>query len=168
MKKHILMAMFFALSCSPVKQESSVVSVNSKMSACGVTEQLGNQSSSIIPIADTSYCKAERLYWALNTSTNTLVLLHTRLYRYEGTHLALSVRKENSRYVIEEEEKNNIPSLSLCYYNVSCELPLPSRDSITLQFDSLEYGINPTTLSGEFAIRNDRVSCESCLWAFGH
>ena len=160
--------MFFVLSCSPVKQESSVVSVNSRMSACGVTEQLGNRSSSIIPIADTSYCKAERLYWALNTSTNTLVLLHTRLYRYKGTQLSLSVRKENNRYVLSEEETNNLPSLDLCYYNVSCELPLPSRDSITMQFDSLEFGINPNSRFGEFAIRNDSVSCGLCLWAFGH
>ena len=168
MKKYILIAVFFALSCSPVKQSSSVVSVNSRMSACGVTEQLGNRSSSIIPIADTSYCKAERLYWALNTSTNTLVLLHTRLYKYEGTQLSLSVSKENNRFVLSEVETNNIPSLIQCYYNVSCELPLPSRDSITLQFDSLEYGINPNSLSGELVIRNDSVSYGLCLWAFGH
>lgn len=140
-------------SCSLFDQ-SDYISKHHKSSGCGGFLELSKVAAIPDSLDSADYCSAEKLRWSYQEGTGVLELLLTRNLQNCAAKPEMNVTTSNDRLVIAMRDTNDpkVRAHCLCYFDLYCEVPAQSADTVTIEYQDILYGIDLTQGHGTVVV----------------
>jgi hypothetical protein len=135
--------------------DEKTISINSQTSPCGGFRTLGKQSSGHLLPEDTVSCFDETLFWRYDCASKVLTLTHRRVHDNCSAILSMYVVGDNNKLTVRQSDGKN-PNLFAecdCTFDLYCEVPNISGQTITLAIDSFSFTLQLADQKGKCIIR---------------